>query len=195
VGNTPINSIDALGLWNFWNPATWGARNSFGWSFWSSFNPFHASAGWGGFSLETTSEADAAFLDGVNPFGNKFAEMGLYNSRDKSLMASRCIGSLTRDAELTLAIPNIGAWAKNPLLYEIGSTTVPTDVYEAMDGLNAIGRGNYLISNYGGVGTLQLNYEALITGEFANTVGTGLTPGGWLLLGGVAQGAHNNFVK
>ena len=165
VGNNSINGIDPLGLWNLWNPATWGVANGAGWSSWNSLTPWHASAGWAGFSLQTTSEADAAFIDGINPFGNPFANMGLYDSSDKALKWSRCIGTLTRDAELILAVPNIGSWAKNPFLYEVGSTTVPTEVYEAMNGLNAVAKGDYLLSNYGLRGILQLNYEALRLGN------------------------------
>lgn len=113
--------------------------------------------------------------------------MGLYDPCDKGLQWSKGIGTATRNAELILAIPNIGAWTKNPVLYEIGSSTVPTDVYELMDGLTAIQKGNYLISNFGLGGTLALNLEAVGTGAFAQTIGTGLTPGDWLLVVGASN--------
>src|SRR6266567_966518 len=74
VGNNPITSVDPLGLWNLWNPATWGVPNGVGWSLGNSLTPWHESAGWSGFGLQTTSEADAAFIDGINPFGNPFAK-------------------------------------------------------------------------------------------------------------------------
>jgi hypothetical protein len=64
-----------------------------------------------------------------------------------------------------------------------------------MYGADAISKGNYLLSTYGLRGTLALNLEALGTGEFANTIGTGLTPGGWLLLGGIAQYADSKYLK
>jgi RHS repeat-associated protein len=102
VGNNPISGVDPLGLWNIWNPATWGVSDGIGTSLGNSLNPFDGSAGWSGFSLETSSEADAAFLDGINPFGNPLANAGLYDPCDKSLQASRHIGTATGIIELTL---------------------------------------------------------------------------------------------
>jgi RHS repeat-associated protein len=102
VGNNPINEIDPLGLWNLWNPATWGDANPNCWSFGNSLTPWHESSGytWEGIK-ETTSEADAAFLDGVIPFADPFKN--LYDPCDKSLQWSKRIGEYTRDAELALA--------------------------------------------------------------------------------------------
>jgi RHS repeat-associated protein len=100
VGNNPINGIDPFGLWNLWDPATWGVPTGAGTSMWNSLNPFDGSAGWSGFSLETSSEADAAFLDGVIP-GQLFSS--LYDPCDKLLQWSKDVGGLTRDTELTLA--------------------------------------------------------------------------------------------
>jgi RHS repeat-associated protein len=45
VGNNPINGADQLGLWNLWNPATWGDKNPQNWSFWNSITPWHESSG------------------------------------------------------------------------------------------------------------------------------------------------------
>jgi len=61
--------------------------------------------------------------------------------------------------------------------------------------MNAIEKGGYLLSNYGVVGTFGLNLEAAATGEFAYTIGTGLTPGLWLLIGGVGQGIDSTYIK
>jgi RHS repeat-associated protein len=102
VANDPINKIDPLGLWNLWAPWTWGVTTGAGTTAWNSLNPFDSSAGWSGFSLETASEADAAFLDGINPFGNPFANMGLYDPCDKALRVSRHIGSATAVTLATL---------------------------------------------------------------------------------------------
>ncbi len=103
VANNPINNVDPLGLWNLWAPWTWGVPNGIGTSLGNSLNPFDASAGWSGFSLQTSSEADAAFLDGINPFGNPLANAGLYDPCDKGLQWSKRIGGWTRDAEIALA--------------------------------------------------------------------------------------------
>jgi hypothetical protein len=117
VENNPINESDPLGLWNLWNPATWGDANPNGWSFVNSLTPWHESSGytWEGIK-ETSSEADAAFLDGFIPFADPFSN--LYNPCDKSLQWSKDIGGWTRDAELILAGarlggvrgPEYGAW-------------------------------------------------------------------------------------
>lgn len=102
VDNNPINEVDPLGLWNLWNPATWGDANPNGWSTMNSLTPWHESSGytWEGIK-ETSSEADAAFLDGFIPFADPFSN--LYDPCDKSLQWSKDIGGWTRDAELSLA--------------------------------------------------------------------------------------------
>src|SRR5262249_31904759 len=84
-------------------PWTWGVPTGAGTTIWNSLNPLDSSAGWSGFSLQTTSEADGAFLDGLNPFGNPFANMGLYDPCDKALKWSRRIGTATFAAEGVLA--------------------------------------------------------------------------------------------
>jgi RHS repeat-associated protein len=104
VGNNPISGVDPLGLWNIWNPATWGVPTGAGTSILNSLNPLDGSAGWSGFSLETSSEADAAFLDGINPFGNPLANTGLYDPCDKGLQWSRGIGTATGIAESILGV-------------------------------------------------------------------------------------------
>jgi RHS repeat-associated protein len=109
MNNNPINNIDPLGLWNLWAPWTWGVSDGIGTSLGNSLNPFDGSAGWGGFSLETSSEADAAFLDGINPFGNPLANAGLYDPCDKSLQASRHIGTATGVVEASLLAAGAGA--------------------------------------------------------------------------------------
>ena len=106
VANNPIKYVDPLGLWNFWSPATWGVPTGLGTSIWNSLNPFDPSTGAAssvGEALETDSEADAAFLDGIIPFWDPFADMGLYDPCDKGLQWSKRIGGWTRDAELALA--------------------------------------------------------------------------------------------
>ncbi|MGH7976486.1 MAG: hypothetical protein ACREC8_07465 [Limisphaerales bacterium] len=101
VENNPLNEVDPLGLWNLWAPWTWGVSDGIGTSLGNSLNPFDASAGWSGFSLETSSEADAAFLDGIIPFWDPFSN--LYDPCDKGLQWSKSIGGYTRDAEISLA--------------------------------------------------------------------------------------------
>jgi len=189
VGNAPTNRLDSTGLWYLLNPATWGNAND---------QYQGVSGGWDAYDAVTADafqEGAFAALDGIDPFGNPFADNGFYDPCDEGAQISQGLGTFARDAALVAVIPNIGTWAQNPFLYELGSTTVPGDVYEAMDGLSAIERGSYLMSNYGLGGTAALNIEAAVTGEFGNTIGTGLTPGGWLLIGGIGQYIDSNYVK
>lgn len=64
-----------------------------------------------------------------------------------------------------------------------------------MQGLNAIEKGGYLLSNYGWMGTLKLAGQAALDGEYATTIGTGLTPGGWLAVMGAGQVLNPNLTK
>src|SRR5439155_3305959 len=145
VGNNPISGLDQLGLWNLWNPATWGVPNGAGWSLLDSLTPWHESAGWSGFSLQTTSEADGAFLDGINPFGNPFANMGLYDPCDKALKWSRRVGTATRDVEVGLA--TLGA-----AFYAQGTTIVYSGAAAETEALSlaAAGEGTTILNTAGG---------------------------------------------
>src|SRR5690606_15139430 len=100
---------------------------------------------------------------------------------------SRVVGQATRDAMIIAATSGLGAWAqwlKNPFLYELGSTTVSTSVWSAMQGMSTLDRGAYLWTTYGMRG-FALGAKA--TGEFTKTIPEGLTPGAALLLVGLAE--------
>jgi hypothetical protein len=86
---------------------------------------------------------------------------------------------------IAVAIPNIGMWVKNPVLYEIGSTTVSPATWEAIKGLDVINRGRYLVNAANG-SYLNASVSGLRNlGQFGTTIRTGLTPGGSLsLIGG-----------
>jgi len=104
VGNNPVTELDPLGLWNLWNPATWGDRNPDGWSFWNSLTPWHESSGYTLNDLkQNTIQGTEAFIDGIIPFWDPFAENGFYDPCDNALRWSRRIGELTRDIEIALA--------------------------------------------------------------------------------------------
>ncbi|WP_372845273.1 RHS repeat-associated core domain-containing protein [Pontiella sp.] len=100
-GNNPVNSIDPDGLWNLWNPATWGIGNGYGETFGNSLNPFGSSANWGA-AAEGAVGGAAAWVDGVLPFVDPFEdvytdECGNVSSDYK---ASRFFGGVSRDALL-----------------------------------------------------------------------------------------------
>jgi hypothetical protein len=91
------------------------------------------------------------------------------------------LGHVSRDAFLMALIPNLGKWVESPFFYELGSTTVPEEVWTILRPLAVIERGHYLWGKYGLGGFLWL------TGNFGTTIATGLTPGAWLGLTGTLE--------
>ena len=172
VNNNPINEIDPLGLWAYFHPSTWFDGKGYQPGPWEDLN----------------GKAAQATLDGIIPFWDPFKDNGGYDPCDKALAWSRALGAFSRDAYLMGQIPNIGQWAKNPVLYEIGQTTIPKVTYEATQGLSAIERGQYLVNASGDY--LKAAFGTS-WGQVGSTIGTGLTPGGWLILGAGAQGADS----
>ena len=124
---------------------------------------------------EGVSEGCAAWLDGVVPFADPFSDY--YDSDDPTLKESVAWGHVSRDALSMALIPNIGSWLKNPIAYEVGSMTLPTAEYTSLglEGLSAVDKGRVLTSTYKWWQLLPR-----FTTAYSKTVGTGLTPGGWL---------------
>jgi RHS repeat-associated protein len=170
AGNSPTNRTDPLGLWYALNPATWfdgqgyqGGRSEF-------------------YRYSDLEQAAGATLDGIIPFADPFADAGAYDKCDEGSAFSRAAGAFARDAYLVGRIPNIGQWAKSPRLYEIGSKTVPKTTWEVIKDLSPAQRGAALLRMQG-----WRAYIPQVTRAYGETIRTGLTPGGWLLLGGVGQ--------
>jgi RHS repeat-associated protein len=92
VGNSPVNRTDPSGLWYLLNPATWGLGGYEGWS-----------GDWGNYRAIDFSEGLYAGLDGLNPFGDPFANNGFYDPCDRTLQRSKAIGHLAWEIETTLA--------------------------------------------------------------------------------------------
>ncbi len=129
VRNNPVRGIDPFGLWNLWNPATWGDPNAESWSWYESLIPWDESSGytWNGIKWNTGQAAQAT-LDGIIPFWDPFGSNGGYDPCDKSLKWSRGLGAFARDMYLGARIPNLTQWLKAPWLYERGSHTVPSRI-------------------------------------------------------------------
>ena len=80
---------------------------------------------------------------------------------------------MSRDAILlALGTGNISTWIKNPVMYELGSTT--TRLFPQIQHLSAIARGEWIWARYGWSGWV-LGGGSL--GSFGTTIWTGLTPG------------------
>jgi len=119
-------------------------------------------------------------IDGIIPFANPFASY--YANPDGSVnseyLISRQIAGISRDILVSAAIPNIGTYLQHPVKYEIGQMTIQKELYLSLQHLTPVERGAALIQKAGGwwkVGGLSA------PGQFINTLGTGLTPGGYLL--------------
>jgi hypothetical protein len=97
VGNDPINQIDPLGLWNVWNPLTYGIPSLPGENPWS---PTDSSAHWDA-TVEGLSIGAAATADGIIPFADPFKNSGAYSDCDSGVKTSRFLGEFSRSAALT----------------------------------------------------------------------------------------------
>ncbi len=87
-----------------------------------------AATWWGGFFDFDQGTVDAlgvgamATADGFIPFSDPFQDSGSYNPCADGGGFSKATGGVARDAALAATIPNLGTWAKNPVMYETGST-------------------------------------------------------------------------
>jgi hypothetical protein len=179
VRNNPINMVDPNGLWGI----GWvGANGQVSWNI-----------GWGDPTLAFSNEsADdlrrgaAATADGFIPFADPFQDQ--YDPCDWDTGVSKALGALSRDLLLTAAVPNIGTWAKNPVLYEIGQKTLPAAEWARMGNLSPIARGGQIVAEQGWARALT---PTLTPSSYGPTIGTGLTPGGWLGVIGVGQAADS----
>ncbi len=182
-GNNPLNFIDTYGKNFFGGLVSLIAGNGFD----TSYNMGWSEAGQiGKAGLQGGGQGLAAWADGVIPFANPFENY--YDSSDPTLKFSQAMGHVSRDALLAAAIPNIGTWVKNPLLYEIGSKTLPTTKYLelGLKGLSAIDKGRKIIQDAGG---LWLALKPVGTSAYATTILEGGTPGAWLTLEALLEGA------
>ncbi|MBP5227792.1 MAG: RHS repeat-associated core domain-containing protein [Kiritimatiellae bacterium] len=167
-GNNPINQNDPLGLWGV----------QFGDTLIGSGTP------WMEFDRDSWGDMGrgvVAWVDGVIYFDDPFAF--LYKDENGCVAfeyrASRVIGGVTRDLMLALLFRkmDISTWSKDPLLYEIGSTTVSAEKWNLIKDLDVISRGRYLLNEANG------NYlKAMLQGfgssnQFLITIPTGATPG------------------
>jgi hypothetical protein len=163
VGNDSINMIDPRGLWGIGFGTVNGGNFNIGVGDPSIlFTPD---------SLNDLGQSAAATADGINPFGDPFANNGFYDPCDSSSKASHFLGATGRNLLLAAAIPNIGTWAQNPAMYELGSTTMPAADFEALSGLSPIARGQAMWQSQG-MGALLNSFRAGAS-DYAATIPQG----------------------
>ncbi len=131
-------------------------------------------------ALEGASDGFKAWVNGFTPFVTPFSRSSFYNPDDPTLNISRIGGAISFNAWAAAAIPNLTAWAESPAFYEVGQTTLPPQLFEALKDLSPIARGQALVRQLGWVGSATMGLAN--AGQFANTIGTGLTPGAWLII-------------
>jgi RHS repeat-associated protein len=173
--NNPTNYIDPYGENIFGGFVSWAAGA--GWD--NSVDMGWSEAGdLGMAAAEGAGQGAAAWADGVIPFADPFDNY--YDPSDSTLKFSRAMGHVSRDAALMAAIPNIGTWGKNPVLYEIGSKTLPTSEYIGLglEGLGAIEKGRRIVMAHGWMRALMPTLNIV---NYAKTIGTRLTPAGYIL--------------
>jgi len=153
VANDPINAVDPLGLWNYWNPATWGVRNGAGWSTADSFNPFHESASWNGYSGDYFRQSLAS--------ASGFGIFGEFDQCDKNLASTRMLG---RSSTLALEIFGpLGAarWAASGTGLLRASMGLGLDSYGLYQSASAVGSGAGKLSAGDGWGAVELGLGLL----------------------------------
>ena len=98
-----------------------------------------------------------ATADGFIPFKDPFKESGKYSDCDDGAQFSHAMGGIARDAAVALAtgggttFANVAAQAKNPLLYELGSTTVSRGTWRFFKHTDVVTRGRILAAKHGGI--------------------------------------------
>jgi RHS repeat-associated protein len=129
--------------------------------------------------LNAMNDGLCAWVDGVVPFADPLEQT--YNPDD--VRFSWYMGHVSRDAALQAMVPNIGTWAKNPVLYEIGQKTLPT-LPEGFKALTAIERGRVIVRQVGWVKAVTPTFKVA---PYATTIRQGLTPGAWVLVIGTVD--------
>ena len=190
--NNPVNYIDPYGLdvWGWLGKMTVDADLT--WlEIWGAWDEGFKE----GFKKGLVAGIDG-FIPFVDPFESFYADE--CGEVDDMYRVSRHIGGFTRDAMLAVAVPNIGTWIKNPVMYELGSTTVSPTTWNAIKGMDTVSRGKYLLAEAGGgVGGW---WKASVQGfknasQFGTTMKTGPTPGGGLGLIGIMHGTDAYYSR
>jgi hypothetical protein len=133
VNNDPVNGADAFGLWNVYNPATWGVANAAGWSLGDSLNPLHESASWDAYSADYLRQSLAS-ATGWGVFGE-------YDRCDRNLTRWQGLG---RGSLLALEIfgpMKLGSWAAAGSGLLRSGTALALDSYGLYQSAAAIGTG------------------------------------------------------
>jgi RHS repeat-associated protein len=159
---------------------------------------FPSAVWWGGFfdfdqgTLDALEVGAMATADGIIPFADPFQNSGSYDPCQDGVGFSQAAGGFARDVALIAAtgggstFGNVAAQAKNPILYELGSTTVSPGTWRFLKYASVTNRGRILAAKYGGI------YKAFKAessfGRALPNIGSGLTPAGSIFVSGSVHG-------
>jgi hypothetical protein len=90
------------------------------------------------------------------------------------------------------AVGNLGTYAADPILYEIGSKTLPTTVYQdlGLAGMSQIQKGATITESLYGGSQAAAFFTPVATTAYGQTISTGLTPGAAYLMNWGTQGIN-----
>jgi hypothetical protein len=181
-GNNPVNFRDPSGLLYDWLSGVGTSGASRG-GFLGGLQMNLAAAGTalldtiGGRAVETTSALSGA----ASGRGENLKAVG-WGATSAGLIALNAVTFMAPKG----AILNAGQWAKNPLLYEVGSMTIPKAAYESVALLGPVARGRVLLDVLGWSGVGKLSSMARWS-DWAVTLAKGPTTGGLLGVLGIDQ--------
>jgi RHS repeat-associated protein len=157
-----------------------------------------SAAWWGGFfDVEASEVMDnfavggMATIDGAIPFADPFQNSGGYDPCQDGVGFSKAAGGFARDVGLAAftgggtTYANVAAQARNPVLYELGSTTVSSGTWRLFRHTSVVNRGKLLRAQHGSV-MKAFAKESSIARAAANWR-SGLTPLGSVT---VSAGLH-----
>jgi hypothetical protein len=177
-----MGSSAVYGLWNLWNPATWGVPNAAAWSVWKSLNPYdQESTGYDAFKVREWKKGAAASADGLIPFVDplsSFYKDQCGNIQDAYIW-SRHLAGISRDLAIAALIPNLTLWAKQPWTYEVAQTTQPSLVFKSIEHLAISEKASALTLRSGS--SLRAAFSTAWS-QIPKTIFTGGTPGANLVL-------------
>jgi len=170
----PVNIADVDGVWGIqigeWNFGLGDPTFLFDRYSWKDFRK----------SLAST-------IDGIIPLFDPFEKY--YSDEcgniEPAYKLSRHIAGFSRDIGSAAFIPNFSIWLKNPLMYEIGSNTVPAEIYGMIKHMGAIEKGKWLFEYLYNRSYIKALFFGSSPSQFIKTIRTGGTPGANLsILGG-----------
>lgn len=90
------------------------------------------------------------------------------------------------------ALSKLGAYAESPVLYEIGSKTLPTSIYKdlGLEGMSQVEKGKVITKELFNGNVTKAFWKTYATPAYVTTIKTGLTPGATYALDWLTTGVN-----